>query len=135
VSAADIIVGLTIGVAGGFAGGLLGIGGGALYIPAMVLILNEDQHLAQGASLAAIVATAVVGGYAHLRQGNVDLPTVTWVAPTAVVAGFGAALLADRLDAAVLQRIFAVVMSYLAVTMIVGALRTGSAPAEERESI
>ena len=59
------IFALVIGFIGGFAGGLLGIGGGAIYIPAMVLILDEQQHLAQGASLAAIISTAVVGGATH----------------------------------------------------------------------
>ncbi len=119
----EIIVALVIGLVGGFAGGLLGIGGGAVYVPAMVLLLDEQQHLAQGASLAAIIATAIVGGLTHLRQGNVHPPTVAWVAPPAVLAGFGGALLADLVDADVLRRIFAVVVVYFALTMIFGALR------------
>ena len=119
----DIIVALLIGIAGGFAGGMLGIGGGAIYVPAMVILLDENQHLAQGASLAAIIATALVGGLTHLRRGNVDLPAVVQVVPSAIVAGFIAGFIADRLDASVLQRIFSVVMAYLALNMIVGALR------------
>lgn len=119
----EVILGLIVGLIGGFAGGMLGIGGGAIYIPAMVLLLDTQQHVAQGASLAAIIATAVVGGVTHLRQGNVDLPTVALVAPTAVVAAFAGAIIADQLDADVLRRIFAVVMLYLALTMIIGALR------------
>lgn len=119
----DIIVALLIGLAGGFAGGMLGIGGGAIYVPAMVILLDENQHLAQGASLAAIIATAVVGGLTHLRRGNVDVPAVVQVAPAAVAAGFAAGFIADELDASMLQRIFAVVMVYLALNMIWGALR------------
>ena len=118
----DSIIAVVIGFVGGFAGGLLGIGGGAIYVPAMVLLLDEQQHLAQGASLAAIIATAIVGGATHLRQGNVHLPTVAWVAPAAALAGFGAAFLADALPAEFLRRIFAVVVVYFALTMIVGAL-------------
>jgi uncharacterized membrane protein YfcA len=125
----EIFALLLIGLIGGFAGGLLGIGGGAIYIPAMVLLLGEDQHLAQGASLAAIIATAIVGTTTHYRRGNVDVRTVMWVAPVAVVAGFSAALLADELDAATLRRVFAVVGVYFALTMIIGALR--EKPAEE----
>jgi uncharacterized membrane protein YfcA len=127
----DIILALAIGLAGGFAGGMLGIGGGAIYVPAMVILLGEKQHLAQGASLAAIIATGIVGGLIHLRNQNVDVPAVVQVVPAAVVAGFIAAFVADRLDAAVLQRIFGVVMVYLAVNMIWGALRRGT-PAKER---
>lgn len=128
-----IIFGLLIGLAGGFAGGLLGIGGGAIYVPALVLLLDRGQHVAQGASLAAIVATGLVGGLTHLRQQNVDLPTVAFVAPVAVVAGFGAALLAGVLDASVLRRIFAVVAACFALIMIAGSIRGQPAPAAETE--
>lgn len=129
----EILALLLIGLVGGFAGGLLGIGGGAIYVPAMVLLLGEDQHLAQGASLAAIIATAVVGSYTHFRQHNVDVRTVLWVAPVAVVAGFGAALLADSLDAATLRRIFAVVALYFSLTMIIGAIRQEPTADQEGE--
>lgn len=118
----EILAALAIGFVGGFAGGLLGIGGGAIYVPAMVLLLDEQQHVAQGVSLAAIVATGIVGGLTHWQQNNVHLPSVAWVAPTAVGAGFGAALLADQLDAELLRRIFAAVMLYLALSMIIGTL-------------
>ncbi len=129
----EILALLLIGFVGGFAGGLLGIGGGAIYVPAMVLLLDEQQHIAQGASLAAIIATATVGGYTHLRRQNVDLRTVLWVAPVAVIAGFSAALLADSLDAATLRRVFAVVALYFSLTMIIGALRQEPTADQEKE--
>ena len=129
----EILALLLIGFVGGFAGGLLGIGGGAIYVPAMVLILGEDQHVAQGISLAAIIATAIVGGYTHLRQRNVDVRTVLWVAPVAVVAGFTAALFADSLDASTLRRVFAIVGLYFSLTMIIGALRQGPTADQEKE--
>ena len=129
----DAIIAILFGLIGGFAGGLLGIGGGAIYVPAMVIILDEQQHIAQGASLAAIIATAVVGGVTHLRQGNVDLPSLAWVAPPAAVAGFGAAFLANALDGDVLRRIFAVVVLYFALRMIVGALGERPELSTERE--
>ena len=119
----DVLWELLIGVVGGFAGGLLGIGGGAIYVPAMVILLDTDQHLAQGASLAAIIATGIVATVTHYRRGNVDVGVATQVAPPAVVAGFAGAFAADALDAVVLQRVFAVVVVYFALTMIAGALR------------
>ena len=130
---ADAIIAVLLGLFGGFAGGLLGIGGGAIYVPAMVIILDEQQHVAQGVSLAAIIATAIVGGVTHLRQGNVHLPTVAWTAPPAAVAAFGAAFLADALDGDVLRRIFAVVVLYFALRMIVGALGEQPTVAREKE--
>lgn len=131
----EIVFTLLTGFIGGFAGGLLGVGGGVIYIPAMVLVLDEQQHLAQGASLAAIIATAIVGGTTHFRRGNVDLPTVAWVAPVAAAAGFGAALLAGVLDGDTLRRIFAVVALYFGATMMYSSWREGrSAVAEEEPS-
>ena len=131
----ETIVAVLFGFIGGFAGGLLGVGGGAIYVPAMVLFLDEQQHLAQGASLAAIIATGIVGGATHLRQGNVHLPTVARVAPAAVIASFGAAFLADALAADVLRRIFAVVILYVALSTIVGTLGKERAPIGEGEGI
>jgi uncharacterized membrane protein YfcA len=119
----DALWEVLIGILGGFAGGLLGVGGGTIYIPAMVLLLDTDQHVAQGASLAAIIATGLVAGTTHYRRGNVDVGVATQVAPPAVLAGFAGAFVADALDAVVLQRVFAVVVVYFALTMIVGALR------------
>lgn len=127
----DIAALLLIGLAGGFAGGMLGIGGGAIYVPALVLLLDEPQHLAQGASLAAIIAAGITGGITHFRRGNVDVPTVILVAPPAVVMGFGAAFLADALDPLVLRRIFAVVIVYFAAVAINGALRPRRAAATD----
>ncbi len=125
---------LVIGFVGGFAGGLLGVGGGVIYIPAMVLVLDVDQHLAQGASLAAIIATAVIGGTTHIRRGNVDMSIVAWVAPAAAGAGLGAAFLADKLDADTLRRVFAVVALYFGVSMMWRAWREAEAPVAGKET-
>ena len=129
----EIVFTLLTGFIGGFAGGLLGVGGGVIYIPAMVLVLDEQQHMAQGASLAAIVATAIVAGTTHFRRGNVDLPTVAWVAPGAAAAGFGAAFLADALDGDTLRRLFAVIALYFGVTMMYSAWREGRSTVAEEE--
>jgi hypothetical protein len=119
----DAIVALLSGLAGGFAGGMLGVGGGAIYVPAMVILLDVDQHSAQGASLLAIVPTALMGSIVHLRNENVNLPVVGQVVPLAILAGFVAGFIANSLDTLTLQRIFGVVMAYLAISTIVGALR------------
>ncbi len=126
----DITIALLIGLAGGFAGGMLGIGGGAIYVPALVIILGEGQHTAQGISLVAIVPTAIVGTLTHLRNKNVDVPAVIQVVPGAIVAAIVAGFIANKLDASVLQRIFAVVMTYVALNTIWSALRRES-PARE----
>jgi uncharacterized membrane protein YfcA len=129
----EVLVGLAFGFIGGFAGGLLGVGGGIIYVPAMVLLLDESQHVAQGVSLGAIIATGIVGGVTHLRRGNVDVPTAIGVAPAAIIAGFAGALAADKLDADILRRIFAVVVLYFGINMIWRVLRSEREPTREVE--
>ncbi|HXF50300.1 MAG TPA: sulfite exporter TauE/SafE family protein [Dehalococcoidia bacterium] len=126
----ELLFELLVGVAGGFLGGMLGVGGGVIFVPAMVLFLGRDQQVAQGVSLVAIIATGLFGGATHLRQGNVDAPVVAVVAPLAVAAAALGGWLANELPADVLQRIFGVVILYVGGAMIWTAWRAGSTPRE-----
>ncbi len=119
---AEITIGLAVGLVGGFLGGLFGVGGGAIYIPAMVLLLDQQQHVAQGVSLAVIIATALVGATTHLRQGNVDSKVTAMVAPFAMAAAVGGALLASVIGGEALRRIFGVVVLYIGASMLAGTL-------------
>ena len=65
----DIVTALLIGLAGGTFGGLLGIGGGTLFVPALVLIMGLEQHTAQGISLVVIIPTAMSATAANLKRG------------------------------------------------------------------
>jgi uncharacterized membrane protein YfcA len=88
----------------GSASASIGVGGGILFVPAMVVGLGLDQQVAQGTSLVAILPTATVGAVTHLRQGNVDLRTASWIGlaglPTAVAGAFVAVTLPQRFLAA-----------------------------------
>jgi len=109
----DIVIALLIGLAGGTFGGLLGIGGGTLFVPALVLIVGEEQHIAQGVSLVVIVPTAISATIANLRRGYVDKQVAAWVTPAAVVLALGGAFIAGKLDGPTLSRVFGVVVVYV----------------------
>ncbi|MCY4639895.1 MAG: sulfite exporter TauE/SafE family protein [Chloroflexi bacterium] len=111
----EILGALAIGVAGGVAGGLLGIGGGTLYVPALVLLLGVEQQLAQGISLAAVIPTAISATTANLRRGYVDGRLVATVTPAALVLAVVGARIAGELDSDTLSRIFGVVVLYVGV--------------------
>jgi len=66
-----LIGAIVIGLAGGVIAGLLGVGGGVLFVPGLVIFLSLDQHHAEATSLLAIVPVAAVGAYRHDRYGNV----------------------------------------------------------------
>ena len=65
---------LTVGLVAGLAGGMFGIGGGAIMVPALVLWLGLDQKVATGTSLAAQVLPIGLGGaWVYHRSGNLQL--------------------------------------------------------------
>ncbi len=107
-----------VGFVAGVASGLLGIGGGTILVPAMVLLLNVPQHVAQGVSLASIIITAAVGTVAHVRYGNVVYRVAFVVAPIAATLGAIGATVAGSLDPLLLRRIFAVVIIALGGRML-----------------
>ncbi len=73
-------IALGVGLISGIGSGLLGIGGGIVIVPALVLLLGVSQHAAQGTSLAVIVPTALAGSITHFRLGNLRLATAGWMA-------------------------------------------------------
>jgi uncharacterized membrane protein YfcA len=109
----DVVGALLIGLVGGIAGGLLGIGGGTLYVPALVLLLGVEQQVAQGISLAAIIPTAISATTANLRRGYVDGRLAAAVVPAALVLALLGARIAGELDDDTLSRIFGVVVLYV----------------------
>ncbi len=66
-----IAVLLFIGIFTGFFAGMMGIGGGTITVPGLVVMLGYGQHIAQGTSLLCMVPAGAVGAYTHLRLGNV----------------------------------------------------------------
>ena len=69
----DILLAILVGVAGGFLGGLVGVGGGILFVPALVFFLDEPQVRAEATSLLAIVIVAIAGTWRQHGYGNVRL--------------------------------------------------------------
>ena len=114
----DIIIALIIGLIAGIVSGMLGVGGGTITIPGMVLILGMEQHTAQGVALCAISLAALAGTFVHYRQHNVDLNMVCWIAPGAMICSFIGASIAGMIPAEWLTRIFAVCLLIIGCKML-----------------
>jgi uncharacterized protein len=63
---------IVTGVVTGFLSGLMGVGGGIIMVPAMILLAGFTQHAAQGTALLVMVPTGIVGAFTHWRLGNVS---------------------------------------------------------------
>ncbi len=111
---------LVLGLVAGAFSGLLGVGGGIILVPAMVVLLGFEPKLAVGTSLAIIIPTALSGALTHLSRGNVDLRAAGLIALGAIGGAYVGAAAASVLPGNVLQRIFAVVMVVVAIRMFLG---------------
>lgn len=117
-----------LAIAGGFGVGLvsgaIGIGGGILLVPLMVVGFGFAQQLAQGTSLAAIIPPALVGAITHDRAGNLDRRAAIWVGGAGCVGALLGALAAVHLPRAVLARLFGVLLLYTAYRLWSSGRRT-----------
>ena len=89
-----MIAAIAIGVAGGVVSGLLGVGGGILFVPALTLALSLSQIKAEATSLLAIVPVALVGAARQYRYGNVrvrDAGVLGVLSAVGVLGGVAAA--------------------------------------------
>jgi uncharacterized membrane protein YfcA len=68
-----VILAALMGLAAGIVAGMLGVGGGILFVPALTLVLSLSQVKAEATSLLAIIPVAALGAYRQHRYGNVDL--------------------------------------------------------------
>lgn len=88
-----------IGVGGGVAAGLLGIGGGVLIVPLLVASAGVPQRRAHAVSLAAIIPAAIVGTVVYASAGEISWEAAGWLAVGALVgAPLGVRLLARSSD-------------------------------------
>jgi uncharacterized protein len=69
----DLVGLLVLGFAAGLSGGLLGVGGGILFVPALVIFAHESQIEAVATSLIAVVLMAIVGAWRQREYGNMRL--------------------------------------------------------------
>ena len=105
----DLVGLLALGFAAGLAGGMLGVGGGVLFVPALVIFAHESQLEAIATSLVAVVLMAVVGAWRQRGYGNVRLRDgllIGLLSPLGVLVGV---LLANAVPERALELSFAAV--------------------------
>lgn len=114
----EILALLAIGLTAGLLAGLLGIGGGVVMVPAMVLIMGLDQHVAQGTSLLVIIPAAALGSFTHHRHGRLALRDAAAMAVGGVLGAVLGSVTALSLDDQLLRRLFAILILAVAVRLL-----------------
>ena len=98
--------------------GLLGVGGGILLVPFLVLAVGLSQHEAEATSLLVILPTALGASVALARRDVGDLPVALGLGTVGAVGATGGALLALSLSADVLSLIFAALLALVGVRLV-----------------
>jgi hypothetical protein len=102
-----VLVGLVVGLVSG----VVGIGGGILFVPALVWLLGMNQHKAQGTSLGALLApVGIFAFYEYYRKGNADIRVAALLAAGFLVGGYFGAVGAQHIPEIWLRRIFALTL-------------------------
>jgi len=102
---------LIIGLVAGIAGGMFGIGGGAIMVPAMVLLLGMDQKFATGTSVAAqILPIGLFAAIVYQRNGNLNPWHALYIAIGLLIGNLFGALVANQpyISSEVMKRLYGV---------------------------
>lgn len=116
----QIILLLGIGLIAGVVSSMLGVGGGIILVPILILLMKLDPHQAIGTSLAIIIPTVLVGAYTHHRLGNVNVQLAIIIAVGAVVGAVLGAHVSEALPSLYLKKIFGIVLFIIAIKMMIG---------------
>ena len=119
----DVVGVLAIGFVAGMAAGLLGIGGGALFVPALALFLGLSQLDAQATSLVAIIPVAAVGAARQHRYGNLRPRDGLLLGVLATGGALGGVALANAVPERALEVSFAMLQLFVAAQLARRALR------------
>jgi uncharacterized membrane protein YfcA len=128
MDAGSIALALALGFAGGVTGGMLGVGGGVIYVPTLVFFLDQGQLDAQSTSLLAIIPVAMLGAWRQRGYENIrvrDGLIVALLAPPGVVLGTA---LANTFSERALELSFAGLQLFFAVSLARRALRRPAGP-------
>ena len=123
MSAAQVIEIVAVGFAAGVSSGMLGVGGGIIFVPGLVFVLGLSQLSAEATSLLAIVPVAIVGAWRQRGYGNVRLRAGLVLGALSPIGVVGGAELANVLPSRALELSFAAVQLVFAVGLARRAAR------------
>ncbi len=110
---------ILLGITAGILSGLIGIGGGVIIVPALVFLFGFSQLKAQGTTIALMVPPiGILAAWAYYQKGHVDIKAATLVCAGFVLGGLVGASIAADLSSATLEKIFGVVLLFIALKML-----------------
>ena len=118
MSAGSVAALILIGLLAGVIAGLLGVGGGIVFVPGLVIVLGLSQHVAEGTSLLAMLPVVIAGAASQRRYGNVRRRDALLIGALSVGGAAAGVALADALSGKTLQIGFAALMLLIAAQLL-----------------
>jgi uncharacterized protein len=116
------VAAMVVGFAAGTVAGLMGIGGGVLFVPALAIFLDKPHVEAEATSLVAIVPVAIIGTWRQMRYGNVRLADGIWIGVLSLAGAVAGAVIANALPQRALEVGFALLILTVAFRLAREAL-------------
>jgi uncharacterized membrane protein YfcA len=108
-----------LGLAAGVFGGMFGVGGASIMVPALVFLAGLSQHQAQGTALAALLPpVGLLAVWKYYQAGNVKLPMAALICLGFFLGGYLGASLVQGMPSALLKKMFGVFLLVIALNMI-----------------
>jgi uncharacterized membrane protein YfcA len=128
------VLAVLMAMAGGLIGGLVGVGGGILFVPALTIFLDLSQVQAESTSLLMIAVVAIVGAARQRGYGNVNLRDAAWVGVLSPVGVGIGVVVSNAVPERALQLGFAALALFMAARLVRRAMAVphGSTPAPAR---
>lgn len=109
---------LILGIVSGVLSGLLGVGGGIVMVPAMIILFSMPTAIAKGTSLVAVIPTAIIGTYRNKGRNNVDLKLAANIGLAGVISSFLASKVSLVLNEQLSNQLFAGLLIIVAIKLI-----------------
>lgn len=113
-----LITYMLIGLVAGIIGGGLGLGGGAIMVPALIMFAGLTQHQAQGTALA-VIPLSVFAAIKYYQSGNLNLAIAAMVALGFAVGTWAGASWAQHIPAAHLKKVFGLAVIFIGLKMFI----------------
>ncbi len=114
-----VLILLLVGLISGVLSGLIGVGGGIIIVPALILILGYSQQQAQGTSLGLLLLpVGVLAVMNYYKKGYIDVRVVLIMSAAFIVGGWLGSKIALNISQTALKRVFAVILVAIAAKML-----------------
>lgn len=114
-----ILLLLVVGLLSGMLSGLIGVGGGIIIVPALIILLGFSQQQAQGTSLGILLLpVGLLAVYNYYKKGFIDIKVVLIMSVAFVIGGWFGSKIALNISQTALKRVFAVILVVIATKML-----------------